>query len=576
MARILLWVADRGARLDQQIWSALCERLCWGLPSPAPDSRFEVAAGSFAALAIRTRAADPVPLAWQADGSLCVADSRLAPTTADLVEPSDRPAAIAVLDPSTGALRLLRDRLGQRPLTYARLRDGWLVASREAVLLAHPEVDGAFDDEFLAAHFAMVDPPRGRSCFRGVAVVEHGTRVDLEGASRRVTRLTYEPDEEVLRLGDVQAAARFRELLEASVLDCCAGAGRLGILLSAGLDSSSVAALLPADRRNPSTLAVNYGTTLDGGVDERPLAAELVDLLGLSLVSRDTADHPATLEPDADRDPAFPYVNPYRPLKRATYRAFAAEGCDVVLTGDFGDHWEAPARGWLVDAVRTRRWDVVREGLAWIVREGGLRALRRDAAIRHFLRRATGLPGRVPDFEWLRPEWRDPARQAIDEDRNRFARWPHPAHAAYNFGTLSALDAAYERHYSEPFGFDPRYPFRSWPFLRFALSLPGYQSWRAGAGKWVGRMAVAGVLPPKWSARPKLGDLLPLLNRLVDEPSRTARFRQLVESGQYIWERYVEPAAVECRLRALESTGRRDGLLILLAGLGAWLRVDRR
>jgi hypothetical protein len=570
-----MWVADAGARVDPVVWSALCERLCRGLPPVAAESRFEVIGERFAALAIRTRAADPVPIGWQPDGSLCVADSRRVPTGGELSEPSDGPAAIAVLDPASGALRLLRDRLGQRPLAYARVRDGWLVASREAALLAHPEVDGAFDEEFLAAHFALVDPPPGRSCFRGVAVVEHGTRVDLAGDSRRVTRLAWEPDEDVFRLGDSRAAERFRELLEASVVECCRGAGRLGILLSAGLDSSAVAALLPAERRHASTVAVNYGTTLDGGVDERPLAAELAGVLGLSLVSLETSEHAATIEPGPDRDPSFPYVNPYRPLKRATYRAFAAAGCDVVLTGDFGDHWEASPRGWLVDALKTRRWDVVREGLAWILREGGARAVPRDPAIRHLLRRAAGLPGRLPEFDWLRPEWRGVQQVAIESDRARFRHWPQPAHAAYNLGTLNALDAAYERHYSEPFGFDPRYPFRSWPFLRFALSLPGYQSWRAGTSKWLARQAMSEVLAPKWSMRPKQGDLLPLLNRLVDNPAKIARLRQWVESGKAVWDRYVEPAAVEQRLLALESSGRRDGLLILLATLGAWLAVDR-
>ena len=575
MARLLLWVPDLGARVDEATWHRLCSGLAAGLPGLRSEDRFEWRGGGCVALAIRTRPADAVPLAQHPDGRVVLSDVREPPRDGVPEPPPDDPGAIVVLDPLAGRIRLLRDRLGQRPLAYARLRDGWLVASRESMLVMHPEVDPAYDDDFLATHFALVDPMPGASLFRGVRLVEHGTRVDLRGTAVRVHHADWEPDDEAGRWGDERTARRFRELLEASVVQCCRGADRLGLQLSAGLDSSSIAVLLPGAFRSARTLVVNYGTAVDGGVDERPLAEALARRLGLSFESFDTSDHPASLDAGCDRDSAYPYLNPYRPLKRAVHARFQQAGCDVVLTGDFGDHWEAPARTWLVDALGSRRHDVVRQGLAWAAGQGGLRGLWRDPGVRHALRRWAGRGDRMSDYDWLRPEWRELVRSRMQASHDRFRHWPEPVHAAYNFGTLNALDAAFERHHVEPRGFDLRYPWRNWALLRFALSLPAYQSWRAGTGKWLARRAIADVLPAEWSARPKLGDLRPLLDRLVEPGPRRAGFFDLIESGRPVWGRFVDEAVVRERLATIERTGLRDGLLLELASFSSWLARER-
>jgi asparagine synthase (glutamine-hydrolysing) len=571
---LLLWVADRGGKVDAAVWGRLCERACAGLPSIQSRDRFEWQAPGCAALAIRTRSADPTPLRVEPDGRLLLADARepIGPSVPE--QPPDDPGAIVVVDPLSARIRLLRDRLGQRPLAYARVRDGWLIASREATMLAHAEVDRSFDDAFLATHFALIDPKPGHSLFRGIRLVEHGTRVDLEGPDARLQRVAYEPDTDAAGMSDADAARRFRDLLQFSVANCCRGADRLGLQLSAGLDSSSIAVLLPGQFKTSATLALNYGTTLDGGIDERPLARRLAGLCGLSFESIDTADHPASLAAGPDRDPAYPYLNPYRPLKRLVHGRFSRAGCDVVLTGDFGDHWEAPARTWLVDALANGRFDVIRSGLVWLARHNGLRGLRRDAGVRYALRRWTRQVDAEPSYDWLNTPWRDLVQAEVRASRVRFSHWPIPAHAAYNLGSLTALDAAFERHYLEPQGFDLRYPWRNWPLIRFALSLPAYQSSRNGIGKWLARSAVADVLPAEWSARPKLGDLRPLLDRLIEPGIRRAGFVDVIDRGRSVWERFVEPSIIKQRLDSLDGEGLRDGLLVEIASFSSWLAAE--
>lgn len=574
MARLLLWVADRGGRVDPTVWGQLCDRAYSGLPSIQLHDRFEWQTPGCAALAIRTRLADPTPLRVELDGRLVLSDTRepIGPLVPE--HPADDPCAIVVVDPLSARIRLLRDRLGQRPLAYARLRDGWLIASRESTMLAHAEVDRSLDDAFLATHFALIDPMPGQSLFRGVRLVEHGTRVDLEGADARFQRVAYEPETESFGMSDADATRRFRDLLEASVADCCRGANRLGLQLSAGLDSSSIAVLLPRQFKTSATLAVNYGTTLDGGIDERPLARSLAGMCGFSFEAMDTAEHPASLEAGPDRDPSYPYLNPYRPLKRVVHERFARAGCDVVLTGDFGDHWEAPARTWLVDAQANRRFDVIRSGLAWVARQNGIGGIHHDAGVRYALRRWTRRVDVETRYDWLSASWRELVRSEARATLAGFKRWPLPAHAAYNLGSLTALDAAFERRNVEPRGFDLRYPWRNWPLLRFALSLPAYQSSRSGIGKWLARRAVADVLPTEWSTRPKLGDLRPLLDRLIEPGIRRAGFLDVIESGRSVWERFVEPGIVQQRLDSLDGEGLRDGLLVEIASFSSWLGAE--
>lgn len=571
MARLLLWVADRGGQVDPSVWGRLCGLTCSGLPSIQSRDRFEWQSPGCAALAIRTRSADPTPLRVEPDGRLVLSDTRepIGPLVPE--QPSDDPGAIVVVDPVSAHIRLLRDRLGQRPLAYARLRDGWLIASREATMLAHADVDQSFDDAFLATHFALIDPMPGHSLFRGVCLVEHGSRVELVGPDARLHRLAYEPESAQFGMSDGDAARRFRDLLESSVAECCRGAGRLGLQLSSGLDSSSIAVLLPRQFQTSATLAVNYGTMLDGGIDERPLARKLAALCGVSFEAIDTGDHLASLDAGLDRDPSYPYLNPYRPLKRAVHGRFARAGCDVVLTGDFGDHWEAPVRTWLVDALVNRRLDVIRSGLAWIVRQKGIRGFRHDSGVRYALRQWTRRASVEARYDWLNASWRELVRAEVCATRARFKHWPMPAHAAYNFGSLTALDAAFERHHVEPRGIDLRYPWRNWRLLRFALSLPAYQSSRTGIGKWLARKAVADVLPAEWSARPKLGDLRPLLDRLIEPGIRRTGFLDVIDRGRSVWERFVDPTVVKQRLDALDGEGLRDGLLVEIASFSSWL-----
>jgi asparagine synthase (glutamine-hydrolysing) len=158
--------------------------------------------------------------------------------------------AFAVWDAPRHRLLLVRDRLGVKPLYYARHGDGVLFASEPKALFASGLVSPAVAEEGLRDFLASVRTPGG-SLFQGVHEVRPGETVvaDIDGIrAQRYWTLAARPHTDELPA----TVDRVRELL-ADI------AGRhvhadvpLGALLSGGLDSSVLAAL--AQRASGSTL----------------------------------------------------------------------------------------------------------------------------------------------------------------------------------------------------------------------------------------------------------------------------------------------------------------------------------
>ncbi|WP_436499212.1 asparagine synthase (glutamine-hydrolyzing) [Actinokineospora sp. HUAS TT18] len=149
--------------------------------------------------------------------------------------------AFAVWDAPRRRLMLVRDRLGVKPLFYARHGGGVLFASEPKALFASGMVAPAVDTDGLRDFFASVRTP-GRSLFTGVREVPPGclVLVDHRGVRERpYWTLAARPHADDLP-GTVD---RVRGLL-ADITDRHVRADvPIGALLSGGLDSSALAAL---------------------------------------------------------------------------------------------------------------------------------------------------------------------------------------------------------------------------------------------------------------------------------------------------------------------------------------------
>ncbi|HZG03042.1 MAG TPA: asparagine synthase (glutamine-hydrolyzing) [Streptomyces sp.] len=149
--------------------------------------------------------------------------------------------ALAVWDPRSEELLLVRDRMGVKPLFYYPTRDGVLFGSEAKAILAHPEARAAVDREGLAEIFAIINTP-GHAVFKGMREVVPGTVVRFTRGGH-TTRTYWELEARPHTDGLDATIAHVRELLEDIVERQLIADVKVGTLLSGGLDSSAITAL---------------------------------------------------------------------------------------------------------------------------------------------------------------------------------------------------------------------------------------------------------------------------------------------------------------------------------------------
>ncbi|HEX8986926.1 MAG TPA: N-acetylglutaminylglutamine amidotransferase [Rhodocyclaceae bacterium] len=156
--------------------------------------------------------------------------------------------AFAIWDREDGSLFLARDRLGIKPLYYSQAEGRLRFASSTQALLAAGGVDTSIDPVALHHQFTLhgvVAPPH--TILRGVRKLEQGStlRIDVRGrmSSRRYWNLRAQrsrtPLSERQWTEEIHAALRTAVKKRLEIADV-----KVGVLLSGGLDSSLLVALL--------------------------------------------------------------------------------------------------------------------------------------------------------------------------------------------------------------------------------------------------------------------------------------------------------------------------------------------
>ena len=152
--------------------------------------------------------------------------------------------AFGVWDESAQTLLLARDRLGVKPLFYARCGRGLLFGSELKALLAHPDIPAEIDAEGLGEIFAL-GPGRtpGNGVFRGVEELRAGCTLTFD-RTRGARVSAYWALHSAPHAEDVATtAATVGELLTDSVIRQLVSDVPIATLLSGGLDSSAVTAI---------------------------------------------------------------------------------------------------------------------------------------------------------------------------------------------------------------------------------------------------------------------------------------------------------------------------------------------
>ena len=186
--------------------------------------------------------------------------------------------AVALWDAGRERLVLARDRLGKKPLLWARLPDGTLAfASELKALLRLPQLSREIDLDAVDAYLALQYVPGDRTALRGIHKLAPGHVLVAEGATQRIERY-WQPEPADPSANDGEWLERVRATVGEAVRKRLVADVPLGALLSGGIDSSIVVALMAQASSQPvRTFTVGFP---DMRYDERAYARAVASRYG--------------------------------------------------------------------------------------------------------------------------------------------------------------------------------------------------------------------------------------------------------------------------------------------------------
>jgi asparagine synthase (glutamine-hydrolysing) len=251
--------------------------------------------------------------------------------------------AIAVWDARTRSAVVARDRLGIKPLYYAHCGDLLVFGSELKSVLASGLVSSGLDYDAIDVYLTLGFFPGGRTPLAGVRKLEPGHRLEIGSGAVRVERYWDfpEPTSAPAARTEDETTEMMLELLDEAVRDRLMSDVPLGAMLSGGLDSSLVVALMARHTTEPvKTFAIGFS---DPGSDNELADARFVaETLGtehheleLSYES-DVVDLPDLLwhldEPVADLS-ALGFHALSRMASRHVTVALSGQGADELFGG---------------------------------------------------------------------------------------------------------------------------------------------------------------------------------------------------------------------------------------------------
>jgi len=453
--------------------------------------------------------------------------------------------AIALWDTATQTLTLVRDRLGKKPLYYAELGGRFLFGSELKALVAAGGWAPELDQDALASYLRFNYVPAPRSIYRQAAKLAPGCLLTLAPGRQAVTTRYWDMREVAVSglrtagacaLDDSAAIEQLDALLRDAVQRRMIADVPLGAMLSGGIDSSTVVALMQAQSARPvKTFSIGFH---EAGFDEAVHARRVAEHLGcdhteLYVEPRHAIDVIPTLPEMFDEPFADPSQIPTHLVARMT-----REHVTVALSGDGGDELFAGYNRYFWAEALWRRLSLLPRGVRRIVAAAALRV-----PVSRWDRLMTLVPGGVgaaqggdkiaklaaildcarPDdvYRRLVSQWQNPAELAlvghemdgILQDPTIGAEIPGFTNRMQFFDSvtylpddiLTKVDRASMR-----VGLEARVPLLDHRVVEFAWRQPLRRKVRNGRGKWLLRQVLQRYVPDSLVDRPKMGFGVPI------------------------------------------------------------------
>jgi asparagine synthase (glutamine-hydrolysing) len=447
--------------------------------------------------------------------------------------------AFGLWDARRGRLLLARDRLGIKPLYWARAGDRLLFASEIKAILAsglvEPRANEARLPELLSTRYLS----GSETLFTGINKLLPGHTLSFEHGEIEIERYWDVPVEAsdgrgIMARDDDAVIARFRELLEESVELRLMSDVPLGVFLSGGIDSSVIAALMARLVGRPiETFSVAFG---ERAYSELEYSREVADAIGaikheVVIDDEDFFDALPRLVWHEDEPIAHPSSVPLYFVSK-----LAREHVVVVLTGEGSDEllagygkYPRALWNWRLGAVWSRLVpDAVRSAVAGRIVPHLPSAVHRYAS-RSFL--AVDHTPEATFFDNFAAVPLEAQRRLLTEPLARLAV-PESAYAdsLHWYGDAASPRSMLDRvlytdiktylvellmkqdQMSMAASVESRVPFLDHVLVEFAARLPARFKLSGFTTKRILRAAARDLLPGRILSRPKMGFPVPFSN----------------------------------------------------------------
>lgn len=481
--------------------------------------------------------------------------------------------AFAIWDSRQQQLLLARDHAGIKPLYYRRNGSGLFFASEIKALLRIPGIRRELNYECIPDLLTFLWVPGKETLLKGIKKLEPGNYILWKNGNIQIRKwftLTYEPDESVSenewieRINDTLTQATCRQMVSDVPL---------GVLLSGGLDSSSLAALMR--QRNSGREMTGYTAAIDdkdntrdrwvGDYGYAKLVAQKLDVNLKSFFLKPDIKSllPKMIyhldEPDAD-----PAVFPSYLIAKAA----RDDGTKVLLSGTGADEMFFGYGGHIAYGLYSRlRWvprclsgfalAAVHAVASKISGAQSPLARRSKKILRGLL--ADGFERHMAVVDWAAPQDRLSIYTSDFRDRLDLPEKPPQCMLKYfeSFdGTgelnrhshvliqsfLAAHNFLYTDKTSMAASVEVRVPFMDIQLMRLCAKIPERYKLKGNTTKYILKKAMEKYLPKNVVYRPKTGFGAPLRKWIADD--MVPLVKQLLSSENLRRRGLFEPAAV--------------------------------
>ena len=475
----------------------------------------------------------------------------------DFVDHINGMFAISLWDTKKKKLILARDRFGEKPLYYGVFDNKLIYASEPKAMLAHPAVKAELDLNALRHYVSFDYVPAPMSIFKGISKLPAAHVLTVENGevkTRRYWSLSWKKPERAGALNGnspKSKANELRELLSDAVRMRLVSDVPLGILLSGGIDSSTIAALaVRHSSEQVKTFSIGF---TEQSFNESQYARQVANHLGTDhyeeyLSAGTTSDLISEIGNWLDEPMSDPSLIPTFLLSR-----FVRRHVTVALGGDGGDELFAGYPMYYAHKVAARYAMIpafVRSGLI----EPAVRALpvstknlSFDFKAKRFIR-ASKFDSVARHHSWFGSFSQDKHDQLFSNDVLEQTTPDIYAVARELLETTDAEDEIEKMQFldmnfylaediltkvdraSMAVSLETRAPFLDPRVAEFSASLPMNYKLSGSKGKFILKKAMEGLLPEEILYRPKKGFGIPTaewlkgrLNPLLREMLTPAR-----------------------------------------------------